>query len=126
MKFLLILTFLLYGCSRTVPLLKRGLSSDDRVFFVVQNGYGMNDQIRRGFIHGKVCIGMTSEHVFMLYGSPTRQYTILDEKTANSKEIWNYKEFINQEAVLLLEITFKLGKVIAIDGEYTDKCEKKF
>lgn len=69
MRYLIILLFLV-GCSTTIPLKSRGLSENDRRFYIIQNGYVINKEVRRSFEEGVICEKMPKELVFQMYGYP--------------------------------------------------------
>src|SRR5262245_45969776 len=55
-----------------LPLVSRGLPADERKDYIIQNGYGIAENIKQSFLNGIVEVGMTKELVFQLYGAPDR------------------------------------------------------
>jgi hypothetical protein len=101
-QLIIIIVVLLTACSTTRPLIDRGLSLEEREFYIIQNGWGMSQDIKNCFIAGKPIIGMTEEHIFMLFGPPDQKYTNIDEYT----EIWHYLTVEKRNLIELLKVTF--------------------
>jgi len=68
------LVALAMGCASSYnrPLVSRGLPADERKDYVIQNGFGIPENIKQAFLEGYVEVGMGRELVFQLYGAPDR------------------------------------------------------
>jgi hypothetical protein len=69
-----LLACLAWGCASSYnrPLVSRGLPADERKDYVIQNGFGIPENIKQAFLDGYVEVGMGRELVFQLYGAPDR------------------------------------------------------
>ena len=117
----IIIVLLITACSTTRPLTNRGLNLEDRNSYIVKNGWGMSQDIKNCFRSGKPVIGMTQEHIFMLFGPPNQKYTNIEEYT----EIWQYLTVEKRNFIDLLKVTFdkKTQTVMDIAGMQSD-CEE--
>jgi hypothetical protein len=96
------------GCasSYTRPLVSRGLPAEERKDYVIQNGYGIPENIKQAFLDGFPEVGMARELVFQLYGNPDR--------TTGGDTNW---EYVNNKGNLITGITFKNDKIEKIYGD---------
>ena len=100
--------FSLLACASnyTRPLVSRGLPAEERKDYVIQNGFGIPENIKQAFLDGYVEVGMTREMVFQLYGAPDR--------TTGGDTNW---EYVNNKGNLITGITFKGDKVEKVYGD---------
>lgn len=92
--------------SYTRPLVSRGLPVEERKDYIVQNGYGIPENVKQAFLDGFVEVGMVRELVFQLYGAPDR--------TTGGDTNW---EYVNNKGNLITGITFKNDKVEKVYGD---------
>ncbi len=97
---------LLVSCATHKPLYTRGLSADERRYFVVQNGYGITKDVKSAFLEGVPAVGMTQDMVHQLYGPPDR--------ALENDMLW---EYLASRGVMMTGFKFKEGKVIEILGD---------
>ncbi len=99
---------LIVGCasSYTRPLVSRGLPAEERKDYVIQNGYGIPENIKQSFLDGYPEVGMARELVFQLYGAPDR--------TSGGDTNW---EYVNNKGNIITGITFKNDKIEKIYGD---------
>lgn len=99
---------LLLACAPayTRPLVSRGLPAEERKDYIIQNGYGIPENIKQSFLEGFVEVGMARELVFQLYGAPDR--------TTGGDSNW---EYVNNNGNLITGITFKADKVEKVYGD---------
>jgi hypothetical protein len=99
---------LLAACSQayTRPLVSRGLPVEERKDYIIQNGFGIPENIKQSFLDGYVEVGMARELVFQLYGAPDR--------TTGGDTNW---EYVNNKGNLITGITFKADKVEKVYGD---------
>jgi hypothetical protein len=90
----------------TRPLVSRGLPAEERKDYIIQNGYGIPENIKQAFLEGFVEVGMAKELVFQLYGTPDR--------TTGGDTNW---EYVNNKGNLITGITFKADKVEKVYGD---------
>jgi hypothetical protein len=90
----------------TRPLVSRGLPAEERKDYIIQNGYGIPENIKQAFLEGYVEVGMARELVFQLYGAPDR--------TTGGDTNW---EYVNNKGNLITGITFKADKVEKVYGD---------
>lgn len=90
----------------TRPLVSRGLPAEERKDYIIQNGFGIPENIKQAFLDGYVEVGMAREMVFQLYGSPDR--------TTGQDTNW---EYVNNKGNLITGITFKADKVEKLYGD---------
>jgi hypothetical protein len=90
----------------TRPLVSRGLPAEERKDYIIQNGFGIPENIKQAFLDGFVEVGMTREMVFQLYGAPDR--------TTGGDTNW---EYVNNKGSLITGITFKGDKVEKVYGD---------
>jgi hypothetical protein len=88
------------------PLVSRGLPADERKDYIIQNGFGIPENIKQSFLDGFVEVGMARELVFQLYGAPDR--------TSGQDTNW---EYVNNRGTLITGITFKGDKVEKVYGD---------
>jgi hypothetical protein len=107
--------FLAVGClmviaacasNYTRPLVSRGLPAEERKDYIIQNGFGIPENVKQAFLDGFVEVGMTRELVFQLYGAPDR--------TTGGDTNW---EYVNNKGSLITGITFKNDKVEKVYGD---------
>ncbi len=100
--------FLAMGCASnyTRPLVSRGLPAEERKDYVIQNGYGIPENIKDAFLEGYPVEGMAREMVFQLFGAPDR--------TTNGDTSW---EYVNNKGTLITGISFANDKVEKIYGD---------
>ena len=105
---MLVLAGLLAACTSnyTRPLVARGLPAEERKDYIIQNGFGIPENIKQAFLEGYVEVGMAREMVFQLYGSPDR--------TTGGDTNW---EYVNNKGNLITGITFKADKVEKLYGD---------
>ncbi len=103
----LTLSFLI-GCASnyTRPLVSRGLPTEERKDYIIQNGFGIPDNIKQAFLDGFPLEGMSREMVFQLFGNPDR--------TPGGDTSW---EYVNNKGSLITGISFKNDKVEKIYGD---------
>ena len=96
------------GCASNYsrPLISRGLPAQERKDYIIQNGFGIPENVKQAFLEGYPLEGMSREMVFQLFGNPDRT----SEKEAN----W---EYVNNRGTLITGITFKNDKVEKIYGD---------
>ena len=96
------------GCASNYnrPLVARGLPADERKDYIIQNGFGIPENIKEAFLSGYVEVGMARELVFQLYGAPDR--------TSGGDTNW---EYVNPKGNLITGITFKNDKVEKVYGD---------
>lgn len=92
--------------SYTRPLVSRGLPAEERKDYIIQNGFGIPENIKQAFLDGFVEVGMARELVFQLYGAPDR--------TTGGDTNW---EYVNNRGNLITGITFKADKVEKVYGD---------
>lgn len=99
---------MLAACASTYsrPLVTRGLPVEERKDYIVQNGYGIPENVKQAFLDGFVEVGMVRELVFQLYGAPDR--------TTGGDTNW---EYVNNKGNLITGITFKNDKVEKVYGD---------
>lgn len=99
---------LVVGCASSYnrPLVSRGLPPEERKDYIIQNGYGIPENIKQSFLAGFVEVGMSRELVFQLYGAPDR--------TSGKDTNW---EYVNNRGTLITGITFKADKVEKVYGD---------
>lgn len=99
---------LLVACASNYnrPLVARGLPPDERKDYIIQNGFGIPENIKQSFLDGFVEVGMGRELVFQLYGAPDR--------TSGKDTNW---EYVNNRGNLITGITFKSDKVEKVYGD---------
>lgn len=99
---------LVLGCASSYnrPLVSRGLPPEERKDYIIQNGYGIPENIKQSFLAGYVEVGMSRELVFQLYGAPDR--------TSGKDTNW---EYVNNRGTLITGITFKTDKVEKVYGD---------
>jgi hypothetical protein len=111
----LLTAFLAAGClvllmacapAYTRPLVSRGLPAEERKDYIIQNGYGIPENVKQAFLEGFVEVGMARELVFQLYGAPDR--------TTGGDTNW---EYVNNKGNLITGITFKADKVEKVYGD---------
>lgn len=90
----------------TRPLVSRGLPAEERKDYIIQNGFGIPENIKQAFLDGYVEVGMAREMVFQLYGAPDR--------TTGGDTNW---EYVNNKGNLITGITFKGDKVEKVYGD---------
>jgi hypothetical protein len=88
------------------PLVSRGLPAEERKDYIIQNGFGIPENIKQSFLDGFVEVGMGRELVFQLYGAPDR--------TSGHDTNW---EYVNNRGNLITGITFKADKVEKVYGD---------
>lgn len=105
---LALLLALALGCASSYnrPLVSRGLPADERKDYIIQNGFGIPENIKQAFLDGFVEVGMGRELVFQLYGAPDR--------TTGGDTNW---EYVNNKGNLITGITFKGDKVEKVYGD---------
>ncbi|MBF0430821.1 MAG: hypothetical protein HQK83_06050 [Fibrobacteria bacterium] len=102
----LLLLIALIACSTNRPLITRGLNSEERRHFVVQNGYGISEENKRSFLDGFPLEGMSQDLIFQLYGAPDR--------TDDDDTLW---EYVDRRGMLITGFRFENKKVTAILGD---------
>jgi hypothetical protein len=103
-----LLALLALGCASSYnrPLVSRGLPADERKDYVIQNGFGIPENIKQAFLDGFVEVGMARELVFQLYGAPDR--------TTGGDANW---EYVNNKGNLITGVSFKNDKVEKVYGD---------
>lgn len=103
-----LLAVLAWGCASGYnrPLVSRGLPADERKDYVIQNGFGIPENIKQAFLDGFVEVGMARELVFQLYGAPDR--------TTGGDANW---EYVNNKGNLITGVSFKNDKVEKVYGD---------
>jgi hypothetical protein len=100
------LALLACASNYTRPLTSRGLPAEERKDYIIQNGFGIPENIKQAFLDGYVEVGMAREMVFQLYGAPDR--------TTGGDTNW---EYVNNKGNLITGITFKADKVEKVYGD---------
>ena len=100
------LAMLLLACSTNRPLIDRGLKVEERRYYVIQSGYGIESDIKASFLGGFVSDGMDQELVFQLYGPPDRS---IEDDT-----VW---EYLDNNGGLITGMKFEDKKIIEIMGD---------
>ena len=90
----------------TRPLVSRGLPAEERKDYIIQNGFGIPENVKQAFLDGYVEVGMAREMVFQLYGAPDR--------TTGGDTNW---EYVNSKGNLITGVTFKGDKVEKVYGD---------
>ncbi len=90
------------------PLLTRGISEEERRFYVIQNGYGLHEETRQSFLDGNIIPGMNQDLIFQMYGSPDR--------TKQDNTVW---EYVNSKGILITGMKFKNDSLAEIYGDPT-------
>ena len=101
-----VLVVLACASSYNRPLVSRGLPVEERKDYIIQNGFGIPENIKQSFLDGYVEVGMARELVFQLYGAPDR--------TTGGDTNW---EYVNNKGNLITGITFKIDKVEKVYGD---------
>lgn len=103
-----LLLALVLGCASKYnrPLVSRGLPAEERKDYIIQNGFGIPENIKQSFLDGFVVVGMARELVFQLYGAPDR--------TSGHDTNW---EYVSNQGNLITGITFKGEKVEKVYGD---------
>jgi len=73
----LLSTALLFGCSSknvSPILIERGVQQYEREYLVTQEGFGIDNRLKKIFVQGYLEEGMTQEMVNMLWGPPDREF----------------------------------------------------
>ncbi len=96
------------GCASnyTRPLISRGLPVQERKDYIIQNGFGIPENIKQAFLEGYPIEGMPRQMVFQLFGNPDR--------TSEGEANW---EYVNNRGNLITGLTFKNDKVEKIYGD---------
>lgn len=96
------------GCASnyTRPLVTRGLPEEERKDYVIQNGFGMPENIKQAFLEGYPEVGMARELIYQMYGSPDR-----------ASEGDTHWEYVNNKGTVVTGFVFKNDKVEKIDGD---------
>jgi len=102
----LLVVFIVFSCSSNRPLLSRGLNSEERRHYIIQNGYGISKEVSQSFIEGIPQVGMDQDLIFQLFSAPDR--------TANQDTKW---EYVNNRGELVTGFKFEDKKVIEIYGD---------
>jgi hypothetical protein len=102
----LLLLIALFGCSTNRPLTSRGISSDERRHYIIQNGYGVTKEIKESFLAGFPMVDMHQDMIFELYGAPDR--------TLKLDTVW---EYVDKSGNLITGFRFKDKKVVEITGD---------
>ena len=121
------ITVMLMACAINKPLTSGGLNTKDRQFFVIQNGWGMNMALKDCFKLGHPSIGMTEEHIYMLFGSPNVIGSKLDSNEV--RKVWRYtkiRERCECEEITRLQVEFnpRTKLVTALSGTEYQKCSE--
>lgn len=98
----------LSGCATNKPLADRGLPIAERRDFIIQNGYGIRQEIKDSFLAGHVCKGMAQDLVFQLYGAADRE--------GDAGQLW---EYIDRRGNLITGVRFSEGRVSEVLGDPT-------
>ncbi len=98
----------LIGCAAkyTRPLVTRGLPAEERKDYIVQNGFGIPENIKNAFLEGYPIEGMGRELVYQMFGAPDR--------TGDRENIW---EYVDGKGKVIVGITFKNDKIEKIVGD---------
>jgi hypothetical protein len=89
------LMFLACSKHNSPILVERGVPVYERDYLVTQEGYGIDNRLRKIFVSGYIEEGMNQEMVMMLWGPPDREF---DEGA-----IW---EYVNNEGYLITRVKF--------------------
>jgi len=76
-------------------LIERGIPEDERNYDVVQEGYGIDPELKKSFLAGCVTEGMNKNLVHLLWGTANREST--DGLT------WEYIDFKTNEVIARLK-----------------------
>ena len=103
MKTLLLTLFLLTSCANyRIP--DRGLSMEERHFYVIQSGYVLTKQQKDAFVDGKPMLGMNQDLIFNLYGSPHKRVEMSDKD--KKVTLWIYYGIDNKEFKIFKRFVF--------------------
>lgn len=105
MKLILVATAALtiFACSgrHTSPILvQRGVQEYEREYLVTQEGFGIDNRLKKIFVQGYLEEGMTQEMVNMLWGPPDREF--------DEGKTW---EYVTREGNLISRVKFKPSTV---------------
>lgn len=105
---LAVLSLFVFGCASnyTRPLVSRGLPAEERKDYVIQNGFGLPENIKQAFLEGYPEVGMARELIFQLYGAPDR--------SSGGDANW---EYVNSKGIVITGLEFKNDKVEKINGD---------
>jgi hypothetical protein len=124
--FIVFISLFLFYCSSSKSLVSRGLSTEERKFFIIQSGYGLTQEMKDVFLKGLPCIGMDANMVFSMYGAPDFNEPIKD----NSEYKWTYIKINKQNSLqmeVLIEFVFdnnnKINQIIGDPCKVINKCE---
>ena len=101
---ILVLTFCSSQYNR--PLVERGISDEERRFYIIQNGYGIPLRVRKAFLEGHPVVGMSQDLVFQLYGAPDRN--------REDDTVW---EYVNRRGELVTGLEFQADTLVRIYGD---------
>ena len=101
---LLAATAVLAACAgkNQSPLLpERGVKGYEREYFLKQESYGIDQELKQKFASGEISEGMTQEMVRLLWGPPDREFDDLEGK--EGQIVW---EFVTREGNIISSVTF--------------------
>jgi len=81
-------------------LIQRGVESYEREYLVTQEGFGIDNRLKKIFVQGYIEEGMSQEMVNMLWGPPDREF---EDGTT-----W---EYVTKEGNLITRVKFKRGDI---------------
>lgn len=100
------LAILIISCSSSRALITRGLNSEERRHYIIQNGFGVSKESKASFLAGFASVGMNQELVFNLYGAPDR--------TLEDDSIW---EYVDSHGQLITGFKFEDKMVVEVMGD---------
>lgn len=129
--FIIFISLFLFFCSSSKSLVSRGLSAEERKFFIVQSGYGLTQEMKDTFLKGLPCIGMDANMIFSMYGAPDFNEPIKkDSNNVTSDYKWTYIKINKQNSLqmeVLIEFIFdsnnKITQIIGDPCKVINKCK---
>lgn len=103
-----LLAFLFACAANNRPLITRGITDEERRFYIIQNGYGIEPEIRQAFLEGELKLGMNKDLVFQMYGAPDR--------TRKDNTVW---EYVNRGGQVVTGLKFEADSLAEIYGDPT-------
>lgn len=103
---LIVISWFFFSCATNKPLATRGLSPEERRYYIIQNGYGLTQEVKDAFLDGYPVKGMSKDLVFQLFGPADREILRGDQ--------W---EYLNSRAKIITGVRFKDNLAIEIIGD---------
>lgn len=99
LSLLVISSLAMFACSGrhySPILVQRGVQEYEREYLVTQEGFGIDNRLKKIFVQGYLEEGMTQEMVNMLWGPPDREF--------EDGILW---EYVTREGNLISRVKFK-------------------